>query len=392
MQQTIDPLTTLPNRAAFFSRLEEALSHPGEHDSAHLCFIDLDNFKPVNDTAGHRAGDDLLRQVAQIFSNAVREKDMVARIGGDEFAVLLLGAEDPFATADRLLTSLHSFRYIWHEKHFKIGASIGIVALKPYMTSDEALELADAACYRAKEQGRNRIVVAETEGEHLRLRQAWTEKLSEALEQGRVETAWRTRICQDGSYRRVEIRVKCSDGRYAAPAAFLPAAERGGMMPLLDLHCAQAAAEFAAAGHRCVVRLSKATLGDEDTLAKIEQILVGARGTIAAEVSEQALLSVIAAATRISRRLRAAGGAFGVYDFSSLGVIDFLRVIAPEHIGIDHAFTSGLGDPLHRAVTQALIDIAHAAGAKALCVEVNDHGALSALQGMGADSFEGAAV
>lgn len=384
-----DPLTGLPNRTAFERRCKEAIAALGT-TSAFLCFIDLDNFKPVNDTAGHGAGDELLRQVGQLFKNALRQEDMVARIGGDEFALVIYADEAAaFASADRLLASVQRFRFLWREKSFRIGASIGMLRLQKGMSFEEALAAADAACYQAKEKGRGRIVVAKPDDKRLTQQRQWAERLKEAARQRRVEAGRVVRRCPDGIHTRFETRVRCENGSYASPASFIPAAERSGMMPMLDIHSAQEAARVASEGAPVIVRLHPATFKDETAMEEIEQLLAPVGELVTVEVSEQTLLGSLSTVTRWAMRLRGAGCGLGISSFSTIGAIGFIRSLTPSVVGIDHAFTGDLDDEVHRSVVESLIHVAHAIGAQAMCSEVQDETALARLSAMGADCFEG---
>ncbi|NMF89269.1 sensor domain-containing diguanylate cyclase [Aromatoleum petrolei] len=165
-----DPLTGLPNRRVFEQKLDEcvvASRRAGDHGA--LCFIDLDRFKIVNDTCGHAAGDDLLMRIALLIQQRVREQDIICRIGGDEFALILRGCSpsDALDIADELRASIASFDFEWHGRHFSIGASVGMAYIDGSHTDpSDILIAADAACYEAKRSGRNRVVRYPLEAEH----------------------------------------------------------------------------------------------------------------------------------------------------------------------------------------------------------------------------------
>ena len=241
----LDSITGLVNRYEFEQRLKAVISSAKKDQTAHvLCYIDLDQFKIVNDKCGHIAGDELLRQIALVLKRSARDSDVVARLGGDEFGIIYIDTtiEDAQKQAQRLLNAIGEYRFNYQGNTFGIGASIGMVAiLEECCTLSNLLSQADAACYAAKDGGRNRIHVAHPEDATIQDRRnqmQWIGRLEEAL----VTNAFVLYVqpivpVLDPLQRRhyeVLVRLREENGEIIPPMAFIPAAERYGFMPKLD--------------------------------------------------------------------------------------------------------------------------------------------------------------
>lgn len=242
-QATHDALTGVPNRREFERRLRELLARP-DPASHVLCYLDLDQFKIVNDTCGHVAGDELLRQITQLMRGHLRAADTLARLGGDEFGLILQGCdlEPAVALAQRIREAIADFRFAWGERSFGIGVSIGLVPVAAHeRDADTLLAAADAACYAAKEAGRNRIHVYQPDDRHLLEQQGqmqWVSRLQSALDEDRLRLYVQPIVPlhpTPGERPHAEILVRLEeDGQLIQPGAFLPAAERYGLMPRID--------------------------------------------------------------------------------------------------------------------------------------------------------------
>ena len=245
-QASHDSLTGLPNRREFERRLTELLNSAKLENRHHiLLYIDLDQFKLVNDTSGHGAGDELLRQLAAIIQSHIRVRDTLARLGGDEFGVLL--EECPIMqgeqTAEKLRQAIAEFRFVWEGKTFEVGASMGLVEVTAAAESMAALlSAADAACYMAKDKGRNRIWVHQKDNAELLQRHGemqWVARITQAFEESRFRLYYQNIAAvqpdQPGKqYCEILLRLEDESGRLVSPMAFIPAAERYGIMPLID--------------------------------------------------------------------------------------------------------------------------------------------------------------
>src|SRR5271170_165321 len=240
-----DLLTGLVNRREFESRLERALKSAKAREASYaLCYLDIDQFKIVNDTCGHSAGDALLGQVGALLKSKVRWRDTLARLGGDEFGILLesCSLDEAMHTAEQLREAVRNFRFSWEERVFRLGASIGVVPI----TADNEdvasiLSAADSACAAAKEQGRNRVhSFAENDIELMRRRREmqWAARINNALEEGRFELFRQTIMplqhTEPGSHYELLLRMRDETGKIVAPDNFITAAERYGITPSID--------------------------------------------------------------------------------------------------------------------------------------------------------------
>ncbi|MHC5748829.1 MAG: diguanylate cyclase, partial [Nostoc sp.] len=236
----------LVNRQEFERRIEQALHLASLDYQVHaLCYLDLDHFKIVNDTCGHLAGDELLRQITALLQEKIRKTDTLARLGGDEFGVLLTQCtiEQALRVANDLLSCVQKFRFVWQEQVFSIGVSIGLVGIDTNSQSlTEIISTADAACYTSKNRGRNRVYVAQT-NDHEQLQRRgemqWVSRISQALENDwfclyaqRITAI--TPAAQNGDHYEVLLRLRDEQGNLVLPMTFIPAAERYNMMHLID--------------------------------------------------------------------------------------------------------------------------------------------------------------
>ena len=245
-QASHDALTGLINRREFERRLEHALQTAQQEDEQHtLLYLDLDQFKIVNDTCGHIAGDELLRQLTSVMHADLRSNDTLARLGGDEFGLLLENCASGTAlrVAELLRQTVHEFRFVWQDRVFTVGASIGLVTFSDAKeTLGDILRKADAACYLAKDKGRNRIQIYTADDTRLAQRHGemgWVGRIQRALEEHRfVLYAQKILALEDspdaGEHYEVLLRMLDEDGKLIPPMAFIPAAERYGLMPQID--------------------------------------------------------------------------------------------------------------------------------------------------------------
>ena len=243
-QASHDVLTGLVNRLEFEHQLSHILEK--EHLTSHtLLYLDLDRFKIVNDTCGHSAGDELLRQVSQVIQAQIRSSDTLARLGGDEFAVILYGCpqQNAVALAQKILSSVQQFCFVWHERSFTIGVSIGVLSFKSQEdTLTSVLKAADAACYSAKNRGRNQIYVMENKEQELALQSQemnWLAEIHQALESNRFLLFYQTiqplqTLSSGAEYYEVLLRMEGKNGEIISPMAFIPVAERYQLMNQLD--------------------------------------------------------------------------------------------------------------------------------------------------------------
>ncbi|MEZ5590456.1 MAG: EAL domain-containing protein [Gammaproteobacteria bacterium] len=414
-QATHDELTGLINRREFEHRLAGARERSKTSGIEHvLCYLDLDQFKIVNDTVGHNAGDQLLRQVAGMLASRVRKHDTVARLGGDEFGVLLDGCNLDVACriAQALIDDLKSFRFSWQDNQFEIGASIGLVPISmSSSTVSHLLSLADIACYAAKDGGRNRYHVYQPEDEEVAQRQAdlrSAASLSQALHDKRFillgQSIEPLQQDSDSVCEHIEILVRVADteGHILEPGAFIPAAERFGMMVAIDRWVVSSAlAQYATVFKNAVngsgimaINLSGLSLTDPDMTNYIQTELKNSRvppDCICFEITETAAIRNFAQAKRFVSELRQLGCLFSLDDFGSgLSSFSYLREFSVDYLKIDGSFVRRMAqDKVNHTLVSAINDVGHAMGMQTIAESAEDKETVSLLKNMGVDFVQG---
>ena len=413
-QAAYDALTGLVNRREFETRLQRIIKTAGQQQSENaMCFLDLDQFKVINDTCGHIAGDELLRQLAQALQEHIRKRDTLARLGGDEFAVLLESCtlEQAKRVANSILEGVQRFRFVWENNTFNIGVSIGLV---PINSEDEniteVMKRADAACYKAKENGRNRIHVYDPGDDELIQRHGEMQmvtRITSALEQNRMQLWAQTIIPinasrNQGEFYELLLRMKDDDtGKAIAPGTFLPAAERYNLMQRLDRWVVMCALTWFARNPEkyknlwmCSINLSGQSLGDEDFLHEITGYFN--RFTLAPEkfcfeVTETAAIFNLNRATRFINTLTDLGCRFALDDFGSgLSSFAYLKNLPVDYIKIDGMFIKDLPvNPIHAALVKSINDIGHVMNKKTIAEFVESEETLKILEEMGVDFAQG---
>lgn len=412
-QATHDPLTGMINRREFERRLERLnRADPRQRVESVLCFLDLDQFKVVNDTCGHGAGDELLRQIAELLRGHLRQRDTLARLGGDEFAVLLehCPLSEAFRVANTIREAIQDFRFAWDDKSFSIGVSVGLVDLKEVGHDlQELFAAADAACYLAKEQGRNRVQIHHPDDRDLQRRRGevhWVARINEALDQGRfvlyyqdiVETGGMPRQ-QLGQHIEILARIADADGRLALPGAFLPAAERYSVINATDRWVVREVFEWMThptAPRPAVisVNLSGPTISDagflEFVLKTLEETCVDPH-RICFEVTETAAIAKLSNAVSLISRLKQRGFLFALDDFGSgLSSFAYLKNLPVDFVKIDGTFVKDIVvDPIDCAMVRSINDLGHLMGKKTIAEYVENARVLAAVRDLGVDYAQG---
>lgn len=408
-----DPLTGRYNRRAFEARLQHAIETAVVERRQHaLCYIDVDQFKVVNDTCGHVAGDELLKQVATLLEHEIRDSDMLARLGGDEFGVLLEGCEldKAIEQAETMRVKVRKHRFVWQDKPFDISISIGLVPITAdCVNMAEVLKNADAACYVAKDSGRNRLQIYHAHDKELAQRYGemqWVSRIQQALEQDRFELHGqliRSTLEQPlAPHYEVLVRLRDPDGQLVPPMAFIPAAERYNLMQSIDQWVVRHALELIAgqpgtgsAEDICLaINLSGQSLGSDEVLAAIRRALdetgVSPR-RLCFEITETAAITNLAAAARFMRNLRALGCRFSLDDFGSgLSSFGYLSNLKVDFIKIDGHFVKNiLADPLSRSIVNAINQIGHVMGISTIAEFVESEAIAAELKTLGIDYVQG---
>jgi diguanylate cyclase (GGDEF)-like protein len=422
-QATHDALTGLANRPRFERLLTEALErHVQGGEDAALMYFDLDQFKVVNDTCGHAAGDELLRQLAWRVRALVGESGTLARLGGDEFGLLLprhsISHAQPLA--EQLRQEIAAQRFYWNERTFAVSASIGLVALGPDMRSvTDALSAADQACYLAKENGRDRVQLYLPDDRQVQQRWGemhWVERLQTALDRNefvlvaqeirevnaRRPGARAGRLGRAPS-RRFELllRMTGSDGQLVAPMAFIPAAERYGLMPRVDRWViARACRELAALRDgglelpTCMVNLSGASASDPGLADYIAACLRenGLDGShLGVELTETAAVHNLDACSELMTRLRRLGCPIALDDFGSgMSSFSYLRNLPIDYLKIDSAFIRKVAsDPIDHAMVETIQRIGGIMGVRTVAEGVETAEVFESLSLIGVDFAQG---
>jgi diguanylate cyclase (GGDEF)-like protein/PAS domain S-box-containing protein len=408
-----DALTGLVNRREFIRRLENALVHSKRDGTpCVLCYIDLDQFKIVNDTLGHTAGDELLKELSGLFYGRLRTRDTLSRVGGDEFALLLESChlDDGIRVAETLLAVLAGFRFHWETHEFQIGASIGLVPISAETdTALQVLAQADLACYTAKDLGRNRIHVyhnGDVELSRLESQMALVSSLQLALKKDQFQL-YQQPICavSDGRVEHYELllRLKESPGKILSPRSFIPAAERYGMMKEVDRWVIQHVLSFYAqridktADLAFSINLSGNSLNDESLLPWIHQQLERYQvppDRICFEVTETAAIRNLDQAKQLIEELKTKGCRFALDDFGSgLSSFAYIKYLPVDYLKIDGSFSADLKqDPTANAIISAINEMGHVLGMMTVAEHVEDNDTLELMRQIGVDYVQGYAL
>jgi diguanylate cyclase (GGDEF)-like protein len=416
-QASHDALTGLINRREFELRLDRALQSAVQQDREHaLCYMDLDQFKVINDTCGHAAGDELLRQLALLLKGNLRERDTLARLGGDEFALLLenCSIDDALEVADTFRAEVQRFRFKWGERIFAVGMSVGMAAItRDSGTTANLLSAADAACYVAKDRGRNQIHVYESRDLDLvrhRGEMQWMTRIQRALEERRLRLVWQEVRRTDGApaaTRHVELllRMVDEDGGDILPMAFIPAAERYFIMPALDSWVIEETMRLCVshlvseAEMHCLfaVNLSGASLKDPEFRRKLllqlqENPDMGPH--LCFEITETAAIGNLAVVNDFIGAMREFGCSFALDDFGSgLSSFTYLKNLKVDYLKIDGAFVRDIANnPIDRAMVEAVHKIGHQMGLQTVAEYVESDQALAILRQIGVDYVQGNGV
>ncbi len=412
---THDPLTKLLNRYAFEQRLQEVVEDARQNNTEHaLCYMDLDQFKVVNDTCGHVAGDAMLQMLTEILHGTLRQSDTLARLGGDEFGLLLEGAslEQALHLAYKICHAVKEFRFSWEGKSFATGISIGIVVIGPNGEKiRNLLSAADAACYVAKDMGRNRVHVYRIKDEEVARRQGemkWVSEIQTAMEQKRLSLNFQPirRLDSSNTDECIEILLSMigNNGQHISPGAFIPAAERYDLIVALDRWVIRQTFEWLAQDSArlarlsiCSINLSGQSLGDE-TLP--EFIIAECRRNnlpaekICFEITETAAVSRLDKAIHLINLLKKLGFHFALDDFGTgMSSFAYLKDLPVDFLKIDGSFVKDiLVDPVDCAMVESINQIGHLMGLQTVAEHVENDQLLDKLREIGVDYVQGYGV
>lgn len=419
-QATRDPLTELFNRREFDIRLHKLVksaqqqsTKQGQHS---LIFIDLDQFKMVNDICGHAAGDTLLKDVSAIMKECIRSQDTIARLGGDEFAIILQDCpvQRGVAIAEKLREEIANYRYLQDNKEFAVTTSIGIVKIDAQTTSvQEVLNQADSACYTSKKRGKNQVSVFEISDSEIKQISGdaqWAGRLQEAIHQENGFELYFQRIApavnrdkqQSLLHFEVLIRMKDEQGQIISPIAFLPAAERYDLIHQIDEWVIKQTFKWLDAQRqlltdhsiKCAINLSGKSIDRPELIQAInlyqEQYCIEPKD-ICFEVTETAAIGSISKASSLIKVLQAKGYKFALDDFGAgLSSFNYLKNLPVDYLKIDGNFIRNVDqDPLDQAMVRSVAEIGKTLGIKTIAEYVSSKAITEYLQEVGVDYLQG---
>jgi len=407
-----DALTGLVNRRQFEFLVNEALAAAKTDRKSHaMCFMDLDNFKIVNDTCGHEAGDELLRQLSQLFDSLVRKSDVLARLGGDEFGVFLYkcSVAEALKLANQIRAEVENFQFLWRENRFTVGVSVGLVVVDDRWESLKTLfSAADSACYIAKNEGRNRVSVyreADGHASNRNIATHWVEEINTALADRRVFLA-----CQkiqplhdqpDGLRFEMLLRLKAEDDKLISPASFFPSAERYGLASALDERALDLTLGWLDANpairhdmRHCSLNLSGATFANIEYadlfIDKIRRSGV-APAKLCFELTETATIANLSSASEFMHKLAEIGCRFCIDDFGSgLSSFAYLRKLPVDFLKIDGLLVKNiLDDATDYTLVKAINEMSKSMGTRTIAQYVESPRLLNAVRDIGIDFAQG---
>ena len=406
-----DTLTQLFNRHYFQQELERTVARVSRNPDATcaLFYIDLDQFKYINDTLGHAAGDRLLIEATQMLQKHVREGDLLARFGGDEFTLLLynISAADTQQAADHFRSLFENYTFIENGKSFNLTCSIGIALIDAsVIDAEEALSHADLACNMAKAQGRNRCKCydpSDTNKAGMAEDMGWASRVREMLDQDRFHLVYQPIMSlADDQVQNYEVlvRMRCDDGEIILPGGFMPAAERFGLIHSVDRWIVRNALEHLGRLHQrnepvCFsINLSGKAFEDEGLLPFI-QLLLDEGGVqpdkVCFEITETSAISNLAAAEKFISALKTLGCQFALDDFGSgFSSFTYLKHLPVDKLKIDGSFVQGLANSsVDQAMVRSMNQVAHALGKVTIAEYVEDAATLRLLRTIGVDYAQG---
>ncbi|MEM6255289.1 MAG: EAL domain-containing protein [Cyanobacteria bacterium P01_D01_bin.156] len=422
-QASHDFLTGLLNRRDFEQQLAQAIDSTRTQNKKHsLCYLDLDQFKVVNDTCGHAAGDELLRQLARLMGKQLRADDVLARIGGDEFGIILhsCSLDNAIGLMDKLLHTIQGFRFVWHDSTFSIGASAGLVEINQECGDiNSVLGAADAACFAAKNRGRNCFHVYRANDEVLatqRGERQWVARILKALEQDRFCLYQQAIVpihATEGGVTHYELllRMVSETGEVIPPMAFVPAAERYGLMPKLDRWVISSFFEnyqklFVSHAENqqhteeldymplYCINLSGMSINDDYLAAFLKEQFILHEilpQTICFEITETAAITNLSRAADLIQEIKNLGCAFALDDFGSgMSSLAYLKTLPVDYVKIDGNFIRNIiQDPVDSVMVESITRIGHELGIQTIAEFVENEDILAKLELLGVDYAQG---
>ena len=412
-QASHDKLTGLYNRHEFDIRLNQFLDL-AKHEETHstLCYMDLDQFKIINDTCGHVAGDELLKQISYSLKSELRDSDFIARLGGDEFGVLLQGCaeEDAIRLATKLLHVVDKFHFSWEGTTFHIGVSIGVASItKDTISAHEILSLADVACYTAKDKGRNQIHVYQADDQELKRKRGdmlWVSQIRDALKNNSFALYQQKIIPANTSsphknHYEILLRIPDEDGILVSPVKFIGAAELYGLMTKIDEWVVKNCFNWMINNRKTMedieqisINLSGQSLSSKQFLNTVSALIEKtdiAHSKICFEITETNAISNYESALYFIYKIKSYGCKFALDDFGSgMSSFSYLKTLNVDYLKIDGSYVHNIiNNPIDRAMVEAVNKIGHAMGIETIAEYVEDKDILNMLAEIGVDYAQG---
>jgi len=407
-QATHDSLTGLLNRNHFESNLRRLLVDAEKHQTEHaMLYLDLDQFKLVNDTCGHIAGDELLRQLSRLLQSQLRDTDNLARLGGDEFGVLLenQSQEEVNDVAERLRKMVEEYVFVWKEKSFRVGISVGVVYIDENSKNlTTVLSEADMACYIAKDSGRNRIHVHKPDDEEVALRHGemhWVGRINDALKNDSFMLYMQEiRALKHDAPPHYEILIRLqANDEIIMPMAFIPAAERYNLMPKLDRWVVEHTLKWLREDGRdydgvLTINLSGTTLSDKDFLPYITSQLTDpdiSPSQICFEITETAAIANLGSAIAFINEIKRHGAYFALDDFGSgLSSFNYLKNLPVDYLKIDGSFVRDIdNDLVSYTMVESICHVGRVMGLQMIAEFVETDLILGKVEDLGIDYAQG---
>ena len=411
-QATHDALTHLINRAEFENRLQQSIERSRTDKIIHaLLYMDLDNFKIINDSCGHVGGDQLLRQITKILEEKLRRGDVLARLGGDEFAAILEGCPVEQATliAKDICNEIQNYIFVWEMQTFNVGVSIGLVPIDEDCSDvNQLLSLADSSCYAAKDMGRNRVHVYQDNDADVMKKKGemqWVSRINKALQEDRFTLYFQLiepiSSEEPGLHFEILIRMKDEHGNLIPPGAFLPAAEHYDLIKILDHWVVRNVfawlndnPELTENINLCSINLSGNSIGDEHFMHHLAEQFRSCQFSaekICFEVTETAAISNLNAASLFIDTIKELGCSFSLDDFGSgMSSFGYLKQLNIDYLKIDGLFVKDIViDPVDTAMVKSINEVGHIMGLKTIAEYVENDDILEVIKEIGVDFAQG---
>ncbi|RKF13774.1 EAL domain-containing protein [Alginatibacterium sediminis] len=408
-QANYDELTGLINRYSFNSRLKAHVEQDSRSGSCYICFLDLDRFKLVNDTAGHLVGDAMLAEIAQLIEKTIGEHGVLGRLGGDEFGLIILDQSQAQAQSlcEEIIEEINAYRFHWNQRLFNVGISIGMVPVTGELSVTELLSKADLCCYRAKDLGRGRVYIANLDSDDLydeQLQMGYIANVAQAIEQNQFYLVKQLIKSSDSmhknqSHYEMLIRYRDEQGKIIAPGLFIPAAEKHSVITLIDQWVLSTVLnrydDFFPQGNTQVsINLSGMSLSNENFVSEVKRLLTQSTVSpelICFEITETAAISQLGKAQEFISEMKSLGIKFAIDDFGSgASSFGYLKNLPVDYLKIDGSLIRNIvSDSSDRAIVEAIHSIAKMMSMKTVAEFVENDDIIKVLQEIGVDYLQG---